>query len=208
MFRMLRPAAVALLGLLILTSPAAALSWGANAFTGKVGAIAGPTRPEAVCRYNGSGSLKSITIKAPIVHGSHDELTTVGWTYEIRRGVPFHRGDLIYRSKTFKTQASETVASAFGKKTYYILRDMPDTFVVDRVPPTYDTWPAEAKTARIVYVRAQYYHMPLVTAGVVLPSVLRLLAVELLADEPWQHPLGALPPVPDAGVIVGDAPNG
>ena len=127
MFRMLRPAAVALLGLLILTSPAAALSWGANAFTGKVGAIAGPTRPEAVCRYNGSGSLKSITIKAPIVWGSHDELTTVGWTYEIRRGVPFHRGDLIYRSKTFKTQASETVASAFGKKTYYILRDMPDT---------------------------------------------------------------------------------
>jgi hypothetical protein len=87
------------------------------------------------------------------------------------------------------------------------LRDMPETFVVDRVPPTYDTWPPEAKTARIVYVRAQYYHMPLVTAGIVLPSVLRLLPVELLADEPWQHPLGAMPPLPDAAVI-GDAPNG
>jgi hypothetical protein len=82
------------------------------------------------------------------------------------------------------------------------LRDMPDTYVVDRVPPSYNTWPAEAKTARIVYVRAQYYHMPLVTDGIVLPSVLRLLPVELLADAPWQHPLGALPPAgpADAGV--------
>ena len=71
---------------------------------------------------------------------------------------------------------------------------MADVYVMDRVPPTYNTWPAEAKTARIVYVRAQYYHMPLVTDGVVLPSVLRMLPVELLADEPWQHPLGALPP--------------
>jgi hypothetical protein len=86
-------------------------------------------------------------------------------------------------------------------------RDIPETFVVDRVPPTYATWPPEAKTARIVYVRAQYYHMPLVTAGIVLPSVLRLLPVELLADEPWQHPLGALPPLADAAV-TGDAPGG
>ena len=80
------------------------------------------------------------------------------------------------------------------------LRDMPDTFVVDRVPPTYNTWPPEAKTARIVYVRAQYNHMPLVTDGIVLPALLRLLPVELLGDAPWQHPLGALPPPPaDAG---------
>ena len=74
------------------------------------------------------------------------------------------------------------------------LRDMPDTVVVDRVPPTYNTWPPEAKTSRIVYVRAQYYHMPLVTDGVVLPALLRLLPVELLGDAPWQHPLGQLPP--------------
>ena len=80
------------------------------------------------------------------------------------------------------------------------VRDMPETFVVDRVPPTYDTWPPEAKTARIVYVRAQFKHMPLVTEGVVLPSVLRLLPVELLADAPWQHPLGNMPARPDAGV--------
>lgn len=85
-----------------------------------------------------------------------------------------------------------------------LVRDMPEAFVVDRVPPTYDTWPAEAKTARLVYVRAQYFHMPLVTDGIVLPAVLRLLPVELLADQPWQHPLGAMPTLPDAAI---DAPS-
>jgi hypothetical protein len=84
-----------------------------------------------------------------------------------------------------------------------LLRDMPDTFVVDRVPPTWDTWPAEARTAKSVYVRAQYYHMPLVTDGIVLPAVLRLLPVELLGDEPWQQPLGAMPPLPDAALDAG-----
>ncbi len=83
------------------------------------------------------------------------------------------------------------------------LRDIPDTFVVDRVPPTYDTWPPEARTSRAVYVRAQFWHMPLVTDGIVLPSLLRLLPVELLGDEPWKQPLGALPPQPDAAI---DAP--
>ena len=87
-----------------------------------------------------------------------------------------------------------------------LLRDMPDAFVVDRVPPTYDTWPSEAKTAKLVYVRAQYYHMPLVTDGIVLPAVLRLLPVELLGDEPWQQPLGGMPPLPDAAIdALGDA---
>jgi hypothetical protein len=85
-----------------------------------------------------------------------------------------------------------------------LLRDMPETFVMDRIPPTYDTWPAQAKTARIVYVRAQYYHMPLILDGIALPSVLRALPVELLADEPWLHPLGAMPPQPDAAI---DAPS-
>jgi hypothetical protein len=74
----------------------------------------------------------------------------------------------------------------------------PDVVTVDRFPPTYDTWPAEAKTARMLYIRAQYQHMPLVTEGIVLPSLLRLLPIELLADEPWQLPLGSLPPLPDA----------
>lgn len=77
---------------------------------------------------------------------------------------------------------------------------IPETFTIDRVPPTYGTWPPEAKTARCVYVRAQYQHMPLVMEGIVLPSLLRLLPVELLADEPWKLPLGSLPLLPDANI--------
>ena len=84
------------------------------------------------------------------------------------------------------------------------IRDIPETLVIDRVPPTYDFYPPEAKTARAVYMRAQYFHMPLVTDGIVLPALLRLLPVELLGDEPWKQPLGALPPLPDAAI---DAPS-
>jgi hypothetical protein len=84
-----------------------------------------------------------------------------------------------------------------------LLRAMPDTLVLDRVPPTYDTWPPEARSARAIYIRAQFAHMPLVTDGIVLPSLLRLLPVELLGDEPWKQPLGALPIPPDAPI---DAP--
>ncbi|HEX4452720.1 MAG TPA: hypothetical protein VH143_17710 [Kofleriaceae bacterium] len=71
-----------------------------------------------------------------------------------------------------------------------LLRALPDTLVLDRVPTSYETWPAEARTARSVYVRAQFMHMPLVTDGIVLPGVLRLLPIPLLADEPWTQPLG------------------
>ncbi|HET9622258.1 MAG TPA: hypothetical protein VFP84_12885 [Kofleriaceae bacterium] len=75
------------------------------------------------------------------------------------------------------------------------IADKLDPVTLDRFPPTYDTWPAAARTARTLYIRAQYAHMPLVTDGIVLPSLLRLLPVELLADEPWQLPLAALPPL-------------
>lgn len=78
---------------------------------------------------------------------------------------------------------------------------IPETFVIDRFPPTWDTWPAKAKAARHVYVRAQFGHMPLVMEGIALPSLLRLLPVELLADEPWREPLGSIPALPDASAV-------
>lgn len=77
-----------------------------------------------------------------------------------------------------------------------LARAVPEMFVLDLIPPTYDTWPPEARTARAVYIRSQFAHMPLVTEGFVLPSLLRLLPAERLADAPWQHPLGDLPPLP------------
>ena len=75
-----------------------------------------------------------------------------------------------------------------------------DTFSVDRFPPAYELWPIEAKSAKHLYVKAQFLHMPLITDGIVLPSLLRLLPIERLGDLPWKLPLGSLPPLPDAAV--------
>ena len=116
-----------------------------------------------------------------------DEDAIVGWV----RASPRHR--LIFVGED-TLLATESVAEK-----------LPDTLTIERFPPTYDTWPAAAKTARSVYIRAQFAHMPLVTEGIVLPSLLRLLPVELLADEPWRLPLGSLPPLPDASVDDGTA---
>ena len=117
----------ALFGLILSASPAAALSWNDNAFTGTVGVVQGPGIPDTVCRYNSSGEFNSITIKAPILYGSHDELTVVGWRYQVRLGVPFHRGSLVYASRTWKTNASKTVPSDFAKKRFYLTQDGSDT---------------------------------------------------------------------------------
>ena len=114
-----------------------------------------------------------------------DEEAIAGWV----RASPRHR--LIFVGED-TLLATESVADK-----------LPDVVTLDRVPPTYDTWPAAARTAQAVYVRAQYLHMPLITEGIVLPSLLRLLPVELLADEPWQLPLGSLAPLLDAGVDDG-----
>ncbi|MDB4963421.1 MAG: hypothetical protein JWP01_3420 [Myxococcales bacterium] len=77
---------------------------------------------------------------------------------------------------------------------------LPDQGVtLDRFPPSYELWPPEARRARLVYIRAQFGHMALVTEGIVLPSILRLFPVERLADLPWKEPLGSLPPLIDGG---------
>ncbi len=73
---------------------------------------------------------------------------------------------------------------------------VPDTLLVEGFPPTWTTWPSAAKTARHVYIRAQFSHMGLVTNAYVLPALVRLLPVALLADLPWQQPLGVLAPLP------------
>lgn len=66
---------------------------------------------------------------------------------------------------------------------------------VDRFPASEREWPAGVRHARAVEVRAQFSHMQLVQDGVVIPMVLRLLPVEVLADAPWDQPLGDLPPL-------------
>jgi hypothetical protein len=84
-----------------------------------------------------------------------------------------------------------------------VMRDLPDPLIIDRFPLSYELWPEEAKTSRLVYIRAQFMHMPLVTDGIVMPALLRLLPVELLGDAPWRTPLGALPQPPGDGGLAG-----
>jgi hypothetical protein len=84
--------------------------------------------------------------------------------------------------------------------TEAVAAKLPDLVTLDRFPPTYDLWPAEAKAARLVYIRSQFAHMPLVSEGIALPSVLRMLPVERLAELPWKLPLGSLPRLTDAGI--------
>ena len=81
--------------------------------------------------------------------------------------------------------------------TEELARELPaETFTIDRFPED-GRIPPEARSARILYIRSQLGHMPLVNGGLALPYVLRLLPVEILPDAPWDEPLG-LPPI-DAG---------
>jgi hypothetical protein len=94
----------------------------------------------------------------------------------------------------------DTVLGAEG-----ISQKLPEALVIDRFPPTYDLFPAEARTSRLVYLRAQFGHMALVMEGIVMPSVMRLLPVERLVDGPWKLPMGPLTPGPDAAIVSDDA---
>jgi len=94
----------------------------------------------------------------------------------------------------------DTILGAEG-----IAQKLPEAFTIDRFPPTYDLFPAEARTSRLVYLRAQFSHMALVMEGIVMPSVMRLLPVERLVDGPWKLPMGPLTPGPDAAMVTDDA---
>ena len=76
----------------------------------------------------------------------------------------------------------------------------PDVVTLDRFPEDDRGLPAEARRARVLYVRSQYGHMPLVTDGVALPMMLRLVPAEVLAGAPWDQPYGLPPSTYDAGI--------
>lgn len=78
-----------------------------------------------------------------------------------------------------------------------------DVVALDRFPDD-GAIPDEARRARVVYIRSQLGHMPLVTGGLGLPFVLRLIPAEILPEAPWDAPLG-LPPL-DAGTPDSVAP--
>jgi hypothetical protein len=76
-----------------------------------------------------------------------------------------------------------------------LARDLADLspVLVERMPADDRDWPDGARDARLVTIRAPWSHMDLVTDGMVLPMVLRLLPLELIADAPWDAPPGDLP---------------
>lgn len=119
------------------------------------------------------------------MYGDEDKIVT--WY----KSSPSHRLILI---------GEDTILGAEG-----IVQKLPEAFTIDRFPPTYDLMPPEARSARLVNLRAQFPHMALVMEGIVMPSVFRLLPVERLVDGPWKLPMGPLTPGPDAAIVFDDA---
>ena len=92
--------------------------------------------------------------------------------------------------------------------TEELARDAADTLTIDWVPYAYAQWPAAAYTARHVYVRSQYGHMPIVTNGWVIPQFLRLVGAPTLPDTAWQTSPGDLPAKSALPLAPGATPGG
>lgn len=62
--------------------------------------------------------------------------------------------------------------------------ELPDTVVLDHFPTLEEGVPREAARARILHIKSNLGHFPLVTNGVALPMVLRTLRAKRLIREP------------------------
>lgn len=70
------------------------------------------------------------------------------------------------------------------KWTDQLSASLPDTFVVDGFPSLEDGIPRAANRARIVYIKSDLGHFPLVTNGIALPMILRTLRAKRLVKAP------------------------
>jgi hypothetical protein len=61
---------------------------------------------------------------------------------------------------------------------------LPDSYVLEQFPSLEDGIPREARRARILYIKSNLGHFPLVTGGVALPMILRTLRAKRLVREP------------------------
>jgi hypothetical protein len=62
--------------------------------------------------------------------------------------------------------------------------ELPESFVIDGFPSVEDGIPAAARKARIVYIKSDLGHFPLVTSGTALPMILRTLRARRLVKVP------------------------
>ena len=122
----------ALMAVPLATQPTLAMFWngdenGYPVFSGTVGKFAGPVGAEVVCRYNANGRLRSVTVRPVTMWGNHDEMTIVGWRYQLREA-DGRAGRLVYKSHVWKDSASTTVATHdFESHRFYVLEDLPGT---------------------------------------------------------------------------------
>jgi hypothetical protein len=61
---------------------------------------------------------------------------------------------------------------------------LPETVVLDQFPSLEDGIPREAAKARILYIKSNLGHFPLVTGGIALPMILRTLRAKRLVRQP------------------------
>lgn len=71
---------------------------------------------------------------------------------------------------------------------------VPGTVIADRFPFAPEDWSEAERAARHLYVRSQLGHMALVTDGLALPLLLRLLPVPRLAETAWHQAIGERTP--------------
>jgi hypothetical protein len=70
---------------------------------------------------------------------------------------------------------------------------LPETVVLEQFPSLEDGVPREAANARILYIKSNLGHFPLVTGGVALPMILRTLRAKRLVREPLAEILDSPP---------------
>src|SRR5258706_10676684 len=63
-------------------------------------------------------------------------------------------------------------------------KDLPETVVLESFPTLEDGVPREAARARILYIKSNLGHFPLITGGVALPMILLTLRAKRLVREP------------------------
>jgi hypothetical protein len=68
---------------------------------------------------------------------------------------------------------------------------LPDTVVLNEFPTVEDGIPRDIARARILYIKSNLGHMPLVTNGFALPMILRTLRAKRLVHEPLSEILGS-----------------
>ena len=116
--------AMALVVTALVAPSVSALGWNNDPFIGKIGSFAGPPLPEVVCRYDAAGRLSSLTVRPLRLKGSYNQLTTVGFQFQIREATEAQAGRLVYKSPIARQLASKTVPSDFARRQFAVTESL------------------------------------------------------------------------------------